>query len=199
MFRLVESIRLENGVWHYLPYHQQRMDQAVQLLTGKQNRINLLLALKNISIPATGLYKCRVLYTTRGEWEHELHPYKVRAVNSVKLVYADRIHYSCKYEDRSELDRLFLERGQADDILIIKNGLVTDASYSNVLFYDGVRWITPSTPLLPGVMRAVLLHAGKIHTEEIPVSRINRFKKIKLINALLGFQGPEFPVSHILF
>lgn len=198
MYRLLESVRLENGEFHHLPYHQLRMDSTVQKLTGSQNQVILETLIKNLVFPQHGIYKYRVVYTTNSEWQQELIPYKPIPINSLKVVYDNAINYDCKYADRSKLNKLFHKRSRADDILIIKNGFVTDASYSNVVFYDGVRWVTPSTPLLPGVMRTVLLEAGEISLAEIRVNKLNRFKKIKLINALLGFNGPEFPVSHIL-
>jgi len=197
MYRLVESIRLQDGAFHNLPYHQQRMDESVRRLSGSPNRIRL----ANVLIPIheKGLYKFRLVYTTEGAWQHTITSYQPVRVNSLQVVYNDEINYSCKFENRSNLQKLFAGRGLADDVLIVKNGLVTDASYSNVVFFDGRHWVTPSTPLLPGVMRQVLLDAGEVRAEEIPVRAITTFKKVKLINALLGFQGPEFPVSHILF
>ncbi|MCK6617844.1 MAG: aminotransferase class IV [Cyclobacteriaceae bacterium] len=199
MYRLIESIRLENGVFHHLPYHQHRMDNTVQKLAGSQNQVILKTVIKKLVVPQNGIYKYRVVYTTDGEWQHELIPYKAMPIHSLKVMYDNAIKYDYKYADRSKLDMLFNKRGRANDILIVKNGLVTDTSYNNVVFYDGLRWITPAMPLLPGVMRAVLLDAGEIQEEELMLSHLNRFKKIKLINALVGFNGPEFPVTHILF
>jgi 4-amino-4-deoxychorismate lyase len=199
MYRLIESIRLEDGTLHHLSYHQKRMDESVFRLTGKPNQIKLAEILKHLPLPATGKYKCRVVYTTTGEYTYTITPYILNPVNTLQVVYDDTIDYACKFENRGKLDQLFQARWQADDILIIKNGLVTDTSYCNVCFYDGARWITPSAPLLPGVMRQVLLDAWQIQAEEIRTGDIPKFQKVKLINALLGFTGPEFPVSQILF
>jgi 4-amino-4-deoxychorismate lyase len=197
MYRLVESIRLQDGTFHNLPYHQQRMDESVCRLTGSPNCIRLANMLTPIQ--EKGLYKFRLVYTTGGDWQHTITAYQPVRVTSLQVVYDDEINYPFKFEDRSNLQKLFARRGHADDVLIVKNGLVTDASYSNVVFFDGQHWITPSTPLLPGVMRTMLLDAGEIRADEIPFRTITTFQKVKLINALLGFQGPEFPVSHILF
>jgi 4-amino-4-deoxychorismate lyase len=44
-----------------------------------------------------------------------------------------------------------------DDIIIVRNGFVTDASYANLIFRKGDEWFTPATFLLAGTMRAFLL------------------------------------------
>jgi len=67
------------------------------------------------------------------------------------------------------------------------------------VFYDGLRWITPAQPLLKGTMRQQLLDAGVIHEDAIRAAQIPLFKKVRLINALLGFDGPELSVSEIVF
>src|SRR5690606_14853325 len=100
-----------------------------------------------------------------GVIETRITPYEVRAVTSLKIIHDDTIDYSLKYEDRSSIDNLFAKRNNCDDILIIKNGFVTDASYSNIAFYDGSRWITPAQPLLKGTMRQHLLDTGVIHQD----------------------------------
>ena len=52
-------------------------------------------------------------------------------------------------------------RGACDEILIIKDGHITDTSISNIVFRlpDGW-WLTPFTPLLKGIMRTYLLESG---------------------------------------
>lgn len=199
MFRLIESIRLEDGEYVNLHYHQQRMDESVLLLAGVKNTIQLNSFFQEQDSPRHGKFKCRIIYSETGVIETRITPYEVRAVTSLKIIHDDTIDYSLKYEDRSSIDNLFAKRNNCDDILIIKNGFVTDASYSNIAFYDGSRWITPAQPLLKGTMRQHLLNTGVIYQDEIRAEEIRLFKKVRLINALLGFDGPEFSVSQIVF
>lgn len=198
MFRLLESIRLQNGNFHRLSYHQQRMDRSVKELFGERNPINLFESLKEYKLPSkTGLFKCRVVYTKQIE-SVEFIPYETKPVNSLKVVYDQEIEYEHKYTDRNKIGALFNQRQFCDDILIIKNGFVTDSSYSNVIFYDGVNWITPNTPLLKGTMRQFLLDTAEIKTGPIQVQDISSFKSFRLINAMLAFDGPEIDVSKIV-
>jgi 4-amino-4-deoxychorismate lyase len=198
MFRLLESIRLQNGNFHRLSYHQQRMDRSVKELFGQKNSINLFENLKGYTLPSkTGLYKCRVVYATQIE-SVEFIPYEAKPINSLKVVYDQEIEYAHKYIDRNEIGALFNQRQYCDDILIIKNGFVTDSSFSNIIFYDGVNWITPNTPLLKGTMRQFLLDTAEIKTGPIQVQDIPSFKSFRLINAMRAFDGPEIDVSKIV-
>ena len=89
--------------------------------------------------------------------------------------------------DRKEIDKLFEKRGKADDILIVKNGFITDTSIANIAFFDGKKWFTPKTCLLRGTTRERLLKEKKIFEKDIRVEDIKRYKKIALLNAMIGF------------
>lgn len=197
MFRLLESIRLQNGNFHRLNYHQQRMDRSVKELSGQRNAVSLMEALKKYNVPKTGLYKCRVVYSDKIETV-EFIPYEIKPVNSLRIVYDQEIKYEHKYQNRDSLNALLSQRQYCDDILIVKNGFVTDSSYSNVIFYDGVNWITPAAPLLRGTMRQFLLDTAEIKAAPVAIQDIPSFKKFRLINSMLAFDGPEIDVSKIV-
>lgn len=197
MSRLIESIRLQNGNFHRMRYHQERMDRSVKELFGQKNTVNLFENLSKKNPPKSGLYKCRVVYAQQIE-SIEFVPYSAKPVNSLKIVHDQEIEYTHKLEDRSKIELLFKQRQFCDDILIVKNGFVTDASYSNIIFYDGGKWITPDTPLLKGTMRQFFLDTAEIKATPIQVRDIPSFKAFRLINAMLGFDGPEIDVSKIV-
>jgi len=197
MSRLIESIRLQNGSFHRLHYHQDRVNRAMNDLHPTSAPISLTEYLSTLEVPKKGIFKCRIVY------EHQIDvvefiPYEVKPVHSLKVVYDPTIDYSHKFEDRGRINSLVEQRQFCDDILIVKNGFVTDSSYSNIIFFDGFRWITPDTPLLRGTMRQFLLDAAEIKQEPITVQDISSFKSFRLINAMLGFDGPEIEVSKIV-
>jgi len=111
-------------------------------------------------------------------------PHHYRQIKSLKLVEDDKIDYRYKFADRQHLGRLFERRGDCDDILIVKNGCITDSFTANVIFSDGSRWWTPDTPLLAGTMRAKLLKEGKISECRITPNGLNKYLKAGLINAM---------------
>ncbi|MCA1759522.1 MAG: aminotransferase class IV, partial [Bacteroidales bacterium] len=86
--------------------------------------------------------------------------------------------------DRERLNLLFEKRGICDDIIIVKNGCITDSSFANIVFFDGVKWWTPDTPLLPGTQRAKLLEENKIFECRITPKDISIYSKVGLINAM---------------
>lgn len=198
MSLLIESIRLHNGHFKNLIYHEQRMARALRLLFGLNEPVKLEEFLCTGPYPQKGLYKCRVLYDARSR-QKQFVPYEARPVSNLKVVQDDAISYAFKYANRDAINRLFDGRGNCDDVLIVKQGMVTDCSYSNIVFRSGNDWITPSTPLLEGTMRQQLIDQNKIQVREIRKTDLRSFASFKLINAMLEFDGPEIDVSKIVF
>jgi len=186
MYRLLESIRCERGELKNLPFHQLRMDVSVQNLFSKNNTIHL----EKIIVPEhykKGIYKCRVIYSETIE-SIEFIPYQLPKIQSLKVIHDDAIEYAYKFANRLLLNSLFEKRENCDDILIVKNGLITDTSYANILFFNGKNWLTPSLPLLKGTQRAKLLSEEKITAADIRLDGIPGFQKARLINAMMRFE-----------
>ncbi|MEQ8809522.1 MAG: aminotransferase class IV, partial [Imperialibacter sp.] len=80
-----------------------------------------------------------------------------------------------------------------------RNGLLTDCSYTNVCFWDGSKWHTPSEPLLAGTKRASLLEKGLISERKIVVNDIKYFESVTLINAMLEPGIIVLPVSQLIY
>jgi 4-amino-4-deoxychorismate lyase len=197
MSLLIETIKVVDGQFCNLFYHEQRMIRSLETLCGVQDDIILDEFLQEIATPQQGVFKCRIVYDDLTK-EVEFIPYNIRPVNKLRLVESDRINYEFKYVDRKQIDKLFEERGDCDDILIIKKGEVTDASYANIVFRRGDEWITPWSPLLKGTMRQKLIEENKIIPEKILLDDIPTFKSFKLINAMLEFDSSEIDVSNIV-
>lgn len=197
MSRLIESIKLESGRFLRLHYHQARIDRSLADLFQLKNAINLTTEIEKQAYPKTGLFKCRIVYAKQIE-SIEFLPYEPKKIESLKVVYDHAIDYSYKYQDRAAIDSLFNQRQFCDDVLIVKNGFVTDSSFSNIIFFDGYKWITPNTPLLKGTMRQFLIDTAEIKEQPVSVQDIPSFKSFRLINSMLGFDGPEIEVSKIV-
>lgn len=199
MSRLVETIKVENGMVQNISFHNERMIRSLYELFGLMNETDLE---KIINVPAfarKGVYKCRVVYDNEIR-KIEFLPYIIRSVRSLKMIMDDNINYSYKYVERDNLHRLMEMRGDCDDILIIKKGMITDSSYSNVVFRDlKGTWVTPSTYLLPGTRRASLLKSGLIKEAIVTYKDLNKYTEVKLINAMIGFKDAQIiPVANII-
>lgn len=196
MSLLIESIRCQDGVFHNLMYHQRRVDHAFRSLFRRQPH-DLTRLLESVEPPAKGWWKCRVEYDETSA-RSELTPYTPRRIETLLAVHDDAISYPHKFRDRSAIDRWFNLRGSCDDILIIRNGEVTDTSIANIAFRRGGDWFTPQNPLLPGTQRQLLIDMGKIRPLLIRKEDIPSFESFRLINAMIGFEGPELAVSNIV-
>jgi len=194
MYPLIETIKCSDGKLFNMEFHQARFEKSGVEYYGIQSNINLN---EHIEIPEfakTGLFRCRVTYSPQIE-KIEFIPHHYREIKSLKLVEDNEIDYHFKYADRETLQQLFGNRGDCDDIIIVKNGCVTDSFAANLVFFDGVHWWTPDTPLLAGTQRKKLLTEGQIFECRITTSDISKYSKVGLINALNDFD--EMPLIDI--
>ena len=195
----IETINLLDGELKNLKYHQERFERTRSLNLRLRNHPELGRVIQIPNGLEHGNLKCRVVYGKEIE-RIEFEPYVRKAIGSLKLVHSDTISYGYKSADRSALDVLFSLRGNCDDILIVKKGCITDSYYANVVFWNGIAWITPDTPLLPGTMRTSLLADGKIHEERVTPDDLGNFQKLRLINAMNDLnEGQEILIKAVKY
>ncbi len=188
MSPLFETIRLQDGILHNMEYHSDRLNKSRKELFGADDRLDLLLC---IHIPAEckkGLFKCKVTYRLKME-EISFSAYQPRRIESLQLIADNAIRYNHKFVNRDHINRLYAQRGHCDDILLVKNGLIADTSFSNILFFDGIDWLTPASPLLPGTMRRHLLETKLVREKVITPADLPAYQKAMLINAMLPFDS----------
>ncbi|MDP2237027.1 MAG: hypothetical protein Q8J88_11390 [Bacteroidales bacterium] len=196
-FPLFESIRVFNGSFQNLALHEKRMQLAQKQLFDKSIFFNLAFFLNTFNPPQNGLYKCRLTYGEELSVPEFL-PYHKKNILSLRLVESNNIDYSLKLTDRSSIQNLFDQRNGCDDVLIIRNGLVTDTSYCNIIFKNDMGLFSPQNPLLEGVQRALLLQQRKIETAIIGVDDIKKYSFFYLINAMIPLEEAEkTPIENI--
>jgi len=195
MCRLLETIRVSGGRLENLHLHAARAKAARKELLGLDDDIGL----TDIPVPENitgGIYKCRVTYKEKIE-KVEFIPYIIKRPEKIRLVVDDDLEYRYKFADRSRFDALKALHAGCDEIIIVKNGLLTDTTYSNIALIDGSRWLTPATPLLNGIRRQLLLQQGKITEALITPNDLQRFSKVSFINALLDLGEVEINTIRI--
>ncbi len=196
MCLLFETIKVCNKKLFNIEYHNERMNNSRKDLFDSKNNIDIK---ESISLPieiGNGLYKCRVIYSNDIE-SVEYIPYTKKKIQTIRLIECNSIDYMYKYVDRKCLDEL-LAQSSADEIIIVKDGFITDTSYSNLVFYDGNKWFTPAKPLLKGTKRKKLLNEKLIFEQEIKIEDLIAFEKVSLINAMLDLGEVELKVDSIL-
>jgi 4-amino-4-deoxychorismate lyase len=194
MSLLLESIYLNDGAFRNLSYHEERMRKSMRDLFNIEMKIDLGTLLTGMKFSPIGLYKTRIIYDTEIR-KVEFVPYIVNPVRSLKLLHSDSISYEHKFLDRSFLHNLYDQRGEADDVLVVKNGFITDTSYANIIFKKNDLWYVPEHYLLKGTMRQYLLEKGMISEAVIDENNYTQYQSCKLINSMLAMDGEEISIE----
>jgi 4-amino-4-deoxychorismate lyase len=148
------------------------------------------LSLSSLSIPESlknQKVKCRITYSFQIE-DIAYEPYINKSIKSLRLVWEDEIGYSHKYKNRDSLNRLLGMRGVCDEILVVKNGMITDTSFSNIVFLKGGTWYTPEYPLLPGTRREDYLRKKQIFPQVIKPENLAQYEEARLINSMRSLE-----------
>lgn len=194
MCRFIETIRLENGKVRFPEDHEKRMNATREHFWPGRAPLHLTDYIQPEQM--SGRVRCRVTYD-REIRSVEYFAYQPRMVRSLQCVETSGADYHYKYADRSVLDALFAQRGNADDVLLLNNGILTDTSIANVALWNGSEWHTPDIPLLEGTHRSRLLRYGLLKPRTIRLEDLPDYQSITLFNAMLDFGEVQLPVSAI--
>lgn len=179
-----ETICIRNSEPQKLDLHNERLNRARFEILGIDNRIDISSLIDvPIELKSIPKVKCRIVYSEKIE-EVSYEKYTPRTINKVKLLEYSGIDYRYKYCDRSVLENLYSNRGDADEILVSKNGYITDTSIHNISLFNGNEWHTPSEPLLRGVQRDYLLLKKLIVPKSIKATGLADYSRIKLFNSM---------------
>ncbi|MBN6074817.1 aminotransferase class IV [Aggregatibacter actinomycetemcomitans] len=190
-FPLFETLAIAHGKVRNIEHHQQRYERSLQAFYGKSAVVfpNVFQLTEQIQVPtalrAEPLIRCRIDYNAE-QILCRYFPYTRKTYRTFKPIVCDHIDYGLKYTDRTLLNDLLAQKGDCDEIMIIKNGYVTDCSIGNLIFRKNTQWFTPDTPLLEGTQRATLLAQGRIKVRSILATDLHLFEEVRLINALNG-------------
>lgn len=183
---LIETIRIQNGRVRNIKYHNDRCNTSRKLLFDSSNEIDL----RGFIDTSKAIFeevKCRITYDDEVR-KVEYERYKLRPIRTLEIIEVGDYEYEFKYADRSRLHQFFDKRGTKDDILMTKNGLITDTSYANVALYKKGKWYTPKHPLLKGSSRKRLLEKGKILESDIHINQLQEYNSITIFNSMIPFQ-----------
>lgn len=198
MCLLVESIKIDNGEICNLALHNKRFNNARKEVFGAKIDLDLDWVIRIPAEYREGIVKCRVLYGKQVQ-KVEFEKYSYRPIRSLRIVVKNDAEYNYKKVDREWITELCKNKESCDDILIIKDGFVTDISRANIILFDGKNWVTPNTYLLNGTKRQLLLEEEKISEVEVKQSDIGKYEKARAINAFLDFEnGEDIAINNII-
>lgn len=199
MYQFIETIKIQNRKLNNINFHNRRFNSTLKHFFNKNSNILLENYIDLSKISSNDTYKCRILYGKFGIVDISFELYKPKLIHNLKIVNSDLINYEFKYEDRDNLTNLYNKKENCDDVLIVKNGYITDTSYANVVFFKNGDWFTPDTYLLNGTKRQFLLREKKISEMPIHISDIYKYEFISIINAMLSPGEIKISTKNILF
>ena len=133
MYPLFESLCVKNGRVLHGEWHQLRFQKAYQNFFGRQPAFNLLDPIDLPKIFCQGIVKLKISYNKTGR-QLDFQHYHMQQIQSLRLVPTNDLDYTNKYTEREKLDALFALREGCDDVLIIRNGWITDSYYACLLY-----------------------------------------------------------------
>ena len=191
--RFFETIALVDGKPRHLDYHNRRYHRTMELNFGADPQFDLSDCMPAPESVGWPLARCRVDYGERIK-SVACFEYAPRRLKRFKLVIADEADYSFKSADRKQLDDLYAERGKADEIIIVRDGKLTDTSIANIALLIKGSWLTPAAPLLQGTTRERLLEEKLLVRADITPDDLAKCQGFAVCNAMVGFQVISEPI-----
>lgn len=191
---LFETIRVLDGVAERVTLHRERAERSCgRALPQLESAVAMALE----ALPRRGEFRLHLSYDADGVASMTAVPYRLRRLRRLRAVEAE-VDYSLKSEDRRALESLRQRCDDADEVLILRGGWVTDTTFSNVLLGEPGHWICPTHFLLRGTRRESLLRAGSVELRPLRAEDLHRFRFITLINAMLPPGRLMLPTSALL-
>jgi len=193
MYQFIETIKIKNGKFQNLSFHLQRMKNTIMNFFN----IDFITNIDNLQIPEiyiNDVVKCRIIYSSKID-SIEFLNYEIKKINKLKIIEDNNIEYDYKFLNRQRLEYLYNLRNDCDEIIISKNGLITDTSYSNIVLEKKGKYYTPNTPLLKGTKRDFYLKKKIIVPITISIDNLFEYENIRLINSMIDLE--ESPIIKI--
>jgi len=187
MSQFFESIRVKDGIAENLSLHQIRVNKTLQAFDASNPNIELESIVQQLLLPAEGLYKLRISYDLKGIYQSAFTSYQYKQIQNFALVDIKGHRYDYKFSNRDWINEALNQSGK-DEIMMHDGGLIKDCSYTNIVFYDGVDWLTPAAPLLEGIQRANLIEEGVIQPKVLYAKDLADFQKFRCINAMINWE-----------
>lgn len=196
-FSLIESLRLENGVYTLLDHHLVRLETSAKYFGFVFDQKSVRQSLSTHAKEMTGICKTRLLLTADGRVALFSEPLTVDngtllriAVSDVRVDSCDRFRYH-KTTRRELLDTARSKVPECDEVLFInERGELTEGSYHNLVVKLEGRLLTPplTCGLLPGVLRDELLRLGKVSEQVLLPGDLQKAEELWLVNSVRGWR-----------
>lgn len=196
-FELLETLRLEAGVYSLLDRHLDRLCASARYFGVPLERLTVQAALEtHAQTLASGPWRIRLLVSQQGAIRLETYPLTPSSTEGLRAAVAltpvsrqERFLFH-KTTYRELYTQRRAERPDHDEVLLWnEQGEVTEFTIGNlVVEQNGARWTPPlDCGLLPGVFRAELLAKGEISERILRPIDLEQADAIWLINSVRGW------------
>ncbi len=202
--QLLETIRYEGGTCRLLDLHEERMLRSLKALAPMSSMFQrlkskgleqLIKEWQGAEVLFQGLelgqtYKLRLIYDEKQICHLEALAYSPLRVEKLWLYEVGTdFSYEHKFLERTCLNPFNEAENSKPKIpLFIKEGLLTDSSFTNIILRFGEELLTPRKPLLRGVMREHLLREGRLREEDLGLEALKSCDEVLLINVMLPLE-----------
>lgn len=183
-YPLFETILIIEGKVQNIRYHQKRYEHAMREYFHSTQFINLEEVIRVPIQYCTGTVRCKIRYHSHG-YDIEFFPYIKKAIQHFRCVHLNEADYSFKYTNRQLFDQFSKKTGE--EIIIIKNGFVSDCTIGNLLLLKNGIWHSPAHYLLKGTQLSRLLGEKRVILTVIKQSHLFNYEQVMMINALNPF------------
>ncbi|MSO22042.1 MAG: aminodeoxychorismate synthase component I [Acidobacteria bacterium] len=193
-FQLIETLRLEEGVYFLPGRHVARMLESAAFFEFALDEAALCAALEAIRAERPrGTWKVRFFASPNGSMQSEVALLIEPAKHVCRVAFASgpldsgNCFLCHKTTHRSFYEEPLRERADCDDLIFWnERGEVTESSIANVVMeMDGEKWTPPrSSGLLAGTFREELLALGEIRERVILKEELKRAERLFLINSV---------------
>lgn len=175
-----ETIKVKDGKLLNLKYHQKRLDKTRDFF-GFSNKLELKEC--NFNLPKYGDFRLRVDYANEIK-SFTVQKFISREFREFTILNSD-IEYEFKYTNRDKLDAL---KTDDKEVIIVKNGFLTDTTIANIALCRNGTWVTPKKPLLKGTTRSRLIDGGFLKCENLTIEDLKKAENFAIMNALIDFK-----------
>jgi para-aminobenzoate synthetase/4-amino-4-deoxychorismate lyase len=195
-FQLIESFRLDNGMYPLLDRHLVRLAASADYFAFRCDPGKIRQELAECAARTSGLNKVRLLLSPDGNIEltsekisETAEPLRV-GISPARVNSGDRFCYH-KTTRRENLDAARSSRPDCTEVLLLnEHGQFTEGSYHTLIVKLDGRLVTPPLfcGLLPGVLREELLARGEITEQVLVAADLGRAGELWLVNSVRGWR-----------
>lgn len=187
MCQLFETIKIQNGTSQNFEYHIHRVRKTRAKLFGCEFVSDFEELLNGINTNTSNIYKLKVIYNNK-IISYEITEYSMLNKSFIKFFDLPNFEYQFKFTNRNKFEEIEKQLKGNEIGVITQNGYLTDATYANVVLFDGSNYYTPKNCLLEGTKRQRLLNENRIKPTLIHINELNKFEYLQIINAMIDLE-----------